>query len=185
MRAGHVTLRSSFLDSCKNCNPFCNGFLFSILNIVSESFWQARRDSNPQHPDLESGALTVRATGLLSFFNPRLLLPCAMCGACKTGSTFLFRVLPIAVFYSLLSYSFCACRARTEARLFLSLTYSTISVITPAPTVLPPSRMANLSSFSIAIGVNSSTLRLMLSPGMTISTPSGSITEPVTSVVLK
>jgi hypothetical protein len=26
--------------------------------------WQARRDSNPQHPDLESGALTVRATGL-------------------------------------------------------------------------------------------------------------------------
>jgi hypothetical protein len=26
--------------------------------------WQARRDSNPQHPDLESGALAVRATGL-------------------------------------------------------------------------------------------------------------------------
>jgi hypothetical protein len=27
-------------------------------------FWQARRDSNPQHPDLESGALPIRATGL-------------------------------------------------------------------------------------------------------------------------
>ena len=27
--------------------------------------WQARRDSNPQHPDLESGALPIRATGLL------------------------------------------------------------------------------------------------------------------------
>src|SRR4030043_1507535 len=26
--------------------------------------WQARRDSNPHPPDLESGALTVRATGL-------------------------------------------------------------------------------------------------------------------------
>ena len=26
--------------------------------------WQARRDSNPHHPDLESGALAVRATGL-------------------------------------------------------------------------------------------------------------------------
>jgi hypothetical protein len=26
--------------------------------------WQARRDSNPQHPDLESGALPIRATGL-------------------------------------------------------------------------------------------------------------------------
>ncbi len=30
--------------------------------------WQARRDSNPQHPDLESGALSIRATGLLSSF---------------------------------------------------------------------------------------------------------------------
>jgi hypothetical protein len=26
--------------------------------------WQARRDSNPQHPVLETGALAVRATGL-------------------------------------------------------------------------------------------------------------------------
>ena len=26
--------------------------------------WQAREDSNPQHPDLESGALPVGATGL-------------------------------------------------------------------------------------------------------------------------
>ena len=30
--------------------------------------------------------------------------------------------------------------------------YSTISETVPAPTVLPPSRMANLSPFSIAIG---------------------------------
>ena len=30
-------------------------------------FWQARRDSNPQPPDLESGALPVRATGLRSY----------------------------------------------------------------------------------------------------------------------
>ena len=29
--------------------------------------WQARRDSNPQHPDLESGALAIRATGLCPF----------------------------------------------------------------------------------------------------------------------
>ena len=29
--------------------------------------WQARRDSNPQPPDLESGALAVRATGLMLF----------------------------------------------------------------------------------------------------------------------
>ena len=44
--------------------------------------WQARRDSNPHPPDLESGALAVRATGLrnillISSFNagglPQLL----------------------------------------------------------------------------------------------------------------
>src|SRR4030042_2928967 len=28
------------------------------------STWQARRDCTPHHPDLESGALSVRATGL-------------------------------------------------------------------------------------------------------------------------
>ena len=28
--------------------------------------WQARRDSNPQHPVLETGALAIRATGLWS-----------------------------------------------------------------------------------------------------------------------
>ena len=63
--------------------------------------------------------------------------------------------------------------------------YSMTSVITPAPTVLPPSRMANRSSLSIAIGVISSTEQLMLSPGITISTPSASFTTPVTSVVRK
>jgi hypothetical protein len=34
-----------------------------IVDLVCFS-WQARRDSNPQPPDLESGALAVRATGL-------------------------------------------------------------------------------------------------------------------------
>ena len=52
--------------------------------------------------------------------------------------------------------------------------YSIISVTTPAPTVLPPSRMAKRSSFSRATGVINSPFMLILSPGMTISTPSGS-----------
>ena len=56
---------------------------------------------------------------------------------------------------------------------------------TPAPTVLPPSLIANLSPSSIAIGCISSTVIAMLSPGMTISVPDGNSTEPVTSVVLK
>src|SRR6266851_9408863 len=56
---------------------------------------------------------------------------------------------------------------------------------TPAPTVLPPSRMANRNPCSIAIGAISSTTILMLSPGITISVPSGNSTAPVTSVVRK
>jgi len=63
--------------------------------------------------------------------------------------------------------------------------YSTIEATTPAPTVLPPSLIANLSPSSIAIGPISSTSIAMLSPGITISTPSGRLIEPVMSVVLK
>jgi len=62
--------------------------------------------------------------------------------------------------------------------------YSNISVITPAPTVLPPSLIAKRVSFSKATGAMSSTVSSTLSPGMTISTPSGSLIVPVTSVVL-
>src|SRR5687767_14307879 len=63
--------------------------------------------------------------------------------------------------------------------------YAMISETTPEPTVRPPSRMAKRSSFSIAIGVMSSTSMAMLSPGITISVPAGSVTLPVTSVVRK
>jgi len=61
--------------------------------------------------------------------------------------------------------------------------YSTISVTAPDPTVRPPSRMANRSPFSMATGVISSTPIATLSPGITISTPSGNVATPVTSVV--
>jgi len=61
--------------------------------------------------------------------------------------------------------------------------YSRISEIVPAPTVRPPSRIANRAPFSSATGVNSSPVIGVLSPGITISTPSGSWSVPVTSVV--
>src|SRR5579859_1821969 len=57
------------------------------------------------------------------------------------------------------------------------------SVITPAPTVWPPSRIAKRCPCSMAIGVISSTSMLTLSPGMIISTPAGISIAPVTSVV--
>src|SRR5687768_12408182 len=63
------------------------------------------------------------------------------------------------------------------------LPYSMISEMVPAPTVRPPSRMANRLPFSMATGVISSPLIGVLSPGITISTPSGSFRIPVTSVV--
>ena len=66
-----------------------------------------------------------------------------------------------------------------------SLLYSMISVTTPEPTVRPPSRMANRRPWSIAIGWISSIVISTLSPGITISTPSGRLATPVTSVVRK
>ena len=63
--------------------------------------------------------------------------------------------------------------------------YSIIDATTPAPTVRPPSRIAKRNPSSIAIGEINFTFTEMLSPGITISTPSGNSTAPVTSVVLK
>ena len=63
--------------------------------------------------------------------------------------------------------------------------YSMTLATTPAPTVLPPSRMAKRRPCSIAIGAINVTTILMLSPGITISVPSGNCTAPVTSVVRK
>ena len=58
-----------------------------------------------------------------------------------------------------------------------------MSVMAPDPTVRPPSRIAKRSPFSRATGVINSTSIVTLSPGITISTPSGSVATPVTSVV--
>ena len=60
-----------------------------------------------------------------------------------------------------------------------------ILVTRPAPTVRPPSRIAKRRPSSMAIGWISSTIMSVLSPGMTISRPSGRVTTPVTSVVRK
>jgi hypothetical protein len=63
--------------------------------------------------------------------------------------------------------------------------YSITLATTPAPTVRPPSRMAKRKPCSIATGAMSVTIILMLSPGITISVPSGNCVAPVTSVVRK
>ena len=60
-----------------------------------------------------------------------------------------------------------------------------IFVTRPAPTVRPPSRIAKRRPSSMATGWISLTEMSVLSPGITISVPSGSVTTPVTSVVRK
>ena len=51
--------------------------------------------------------------------------------------------------------------------------YLRIFVTRPEATVRPPSRMAKRSPSTMAIGLPSSTTMSVLSPGMTISVPSG------------
>jgi len=65
------------------------------------------------------------------------------------------------------------------------LPHSTMELTTPAPTVRPPSRIAKRRPCSMAIGVINSTSIATLSPGITISVPSGRVAAPVTSVVRK
>ena len=69
--------------------------------------------------------------------------------------------------------------------LFSVSSYPITLITTPEPTVRPPSRIAKRSPSSHAIGVISVISMSMLSPGMTISTPSGILMLPVTSVVRK
>ncbi len=74
---------------------------------------------------------------------------------------------------------------RYGAVVALRLDHAMILVTRPAPTVRPPSRMANFSPASMAIGFLRWTVMSVLSPGMTMSLPSGRTTSPVTSVVRK
>ena len=72
-----------------------------------------------------------------------------------------------------------------DTQFISSYNYSMIVATRPDPTVRPPSRIAKVRPWLIAIGWISSIVISMLSPGMHISVPSGSSQTPVTSVVLK
>src|SRR5690349_4464460 len=61
-----------------------------------------------------------------------------------------------------------------QNRAVSALYYLVIVPTTPAPTVRPPSRIAKRRPGSMAIGAISLTPRFTLSPGITISVPSGS-----------
>ena len=72
-----------------------------------------------------------------------------------------------------------------DTQFISSYNYSMIVATRPDPTVRPPSRIAKVRPWLIAIGWISSIVISILSPGMHISVPSGRLQTPVTSVVLK
>ena len=72
-----------------------------------------------------------------------------------------------------------------DTQFISSYNYSMIVATRPDPTVRPPSLIAKVRPWLIAIGWISSIVISMLSPGMHISVPSGRLITPVTSVVLK
>src|SRR3989344_154621 len=86
---------------------------------------------------------------------------------------------------SLYSFAICWKNIWLEGRCFYAYSYFSILVTTPAPTVLTPSRIANRKTCSIDIGCSNLTLKVTVSPGITISLSAGSSTSPVTSVVRK
>ena len=73
----------------------------------------------------------------------------------------------------------------SDIRISICSFYFSTLVTTPDPTVRPPSRMANRTLASMAIGEINSTSILTLSPGMHISASPSSLAVPVTSVVRK
>lgn len=122
-------------------------------------FWQGGRDSNPQPTVLETATLPIELPPYLFFTVSNQINPIEPAGSH-------------------------ACGAQPSSRISHQ-TYSTISEILPAPIVRLPSRIAKRCVFSIATGAIRVISIVMLSPGITISTPSGNITVPVTSVVRK
>jgi hypothetical protein len=154
----------------------------------------------PPHPVLETGGLPLNLLPCIS--EPRLevrraapdltreaLFHFLMGRVLPASVAILLRFEPVRMFLPVLRgrvvaiFAFAALQCNDFSH--GPLPYSMISVTAPAPTVCPPSRIAKRSPFSSATGVISEISADTLSPGITISTPCGSFTSPVTSVVRK
>ena len=156
--------------------------------------WQARRDLNPQPPDLESDALPLELLACNSVrhtpaVHPLFGLAMGRMLAAKAAVLAEFELVRRGALILgrgiIALLAFLAGKRDDDSHWLSPRGYSTISLTTPAPTVRPPSRIAKRSSFSMAIGVINSAVIDMLSPGITISTPSANVNTPVTSVVRK
>ncbi len=152
---------------------------FGVRCSTNSSYWPAGLDHFPKHsePTLPKViSLFGLAMGRMLATEPTIFaeFKFVRCGPLVFGR----RIIS--------SLALLAGQGHDDSHFIISLiAYATISLTTPAPTVRPPSRIAKRSSFSIAIGVINSASIATLSPGITISTPSGNVKTPVTSVVRK
>jgi hypothetical protein len=137
-------------------------FYSSFFTLHFSFGWQGGRDSNPQPTVLETATLPIE------------LPPYATSGAGRAQ----FPISPTAVD----GLRACSTVASSVA---LRGSQAMTSVTRPAPIVRPPSRMAKRWPRSMATGAMTLTSTETLSPGITISTPWGRVTVPVTSVVRK
>jgi hypothetical protein len=159
----------------------------------------------PPHPVLETGGLplnllpythsppatgpALRCRASLLHFAMHGVFPAAVAKFLRLQALGMFlpvlggRVVPVLAIVALERDKFA--HGVWSLSLYLFDGYSMISVTAPAPTVWPPSRIAKRKPFSRATGVINAISIATLSPGITISTPAGNFTSPVTSVVRK
>ena len=170
-------------------------------SISGVALIQARQDLNPQPFVLETNALPIELLAYKSRESPpcsikllclavRCMLPATRAILAEFQTIRIVTAILFGRVISLLAIIALQCNdranilfLRSHAYLPTFSIYSSILVTTPAPTVRPPARMANLEPCSRATGTISSTVRLTSSPGITISTPSGRVMLPVTSIV--
>ena len=199
MRVGHVTFRSSATVSRRYLLTgfpfFCREAFFAtrlLLRITRRLIVMASCLDQAGQVGLEptTPGFGDRCSAKLSYW-PRVLLGLPVQRMFPLAGAVLHqldpsRIVPTTLFGRVIPFITLSTLQRNDrSTAFFShlSTYSRISVIAPAPTVRPPSRIANRLPFSSATGVRSSTVRFTLSPGITISTPSGSSIVPVTSRV--
>ncbi len=159
-----------------------------FINFLAPSKMAGAEGFEPPKAVLETAGLPLAyaPTRAASKFS---LLDFPMCLMHAAEGAELLQLQPLGLgllvlgFAVILAFALGALQRNDFAHVVLS--YSKISVTVPAPTVRPPSRIANRNPLSMATGVISSTTSPTLSPGITISVPSGNCATPVTSVVRK
>ncbi len=166
-RVGQVTLRSSEMTSPTY-------LVLKAFRVASAPTLPGALDApRPRAmclPALSVGSVHAAAWAILVQLQPLGVVPPVLAGV----------VGPLPALGAAKVYEYSGSRFSCHVP---TLCYFSILMNTPEPIVRPPSRTAKRSCSSIATGDVSLMFISMLSPGITISTPSGRAISPVTSVV--